>query len=126
MDRAQLDQFIEGLEADAYRRGYNAAVGEMQKLLSSMGSAVAPSPSDGAGPRRGSDQELVLRTIQQRPGHRGVDIVQFLEGQVQERTIRTALHRLKRKGLIQKIGDRWFAPAGEETPNEKEDQPMEG
>lgn len=60
-------------------------------------------------PRAGSDQDRVLQDIKDNPGSRGVDIVNRLHNQVEERTVRTALHRLHHtKNLITNIDGVWF------------------
>lgn len=63
-------------------------------------------------PRKGSDQQRVLECIQNSPGLRGVEVVQRLSGEnpVHERTVRTAIARLKRDGKItQHESGGWFA-----------------
>lgn len=49
----------------------------------------------------------VLSAIKQRPGMRGVEVVALI-GTLQERTVRTALHRLKMAGDIRTDNGRWF------------------
>lgn len=60
----------------------------------------------GPEPRGGSDQAAVLSDIRAHPGSKGVDIVRRLEAKgIKERTIRTAIHRLKKRGaIIQQMG----------------------
>jgi hypothetical protein len=73
-------------------------------------------------PRDGSDQSKVLTTIRQHPGMRGVDVVKALDGEVEERTVRTALHRLRRgNAIVQKEG-KWH-PVPIEVPQNNESQP---
>ena len=127
-DRSKLDAYIAELEAAAYRRGVadtwakiGATVQDFVSEIKSLeaGDAVFPW-SDNAQtaplsneerilePREGSDQARVLLTIREGNGMRGVDIVNKLAGEVEERTVRTALFRLKKRGaIIQKEG-KWY------------------
>lgn len=58
--------------------------------------------------RQGSDQMKVLQMIQARPGQRGVDLAAAL-APVNERTVRTALNRLKKHHFIEQKEGRWYA-----------------
>lgn len=56
--------------------------------------------------------DAVMSIIRDRPGLRGIEIVKAAAdvGQaIHERTVRTALHRMKRDGLIKNLEGRWFA-----------------
>ncbi|MBB1089866.1 hypothetical protein HUU61_01050 [Rhodopseudomonas palustris] len=138
--RSKLDEYIGELEAAAYERGKRDAwseiastVGSIRDLLDAMGprkERKSPAGSlidlvEGFGgtsqrePRDGSDQAKVLALIREMQGLRGVDIVKSLEGQVEERTVRTALHRLKRRELIDQRNGLWF-------PVEKRLEKIEG
>lgn len=60
-----------------------------------------------------SAQDTVWQIVQQQPGLRGVEIVTATEAAgkpVKERTVRTALHRLKKDGLIVNHNERWYTP----------------
>jgi hypothetical protein len=63
---------------------------------------------DPREPREGSDQLKVLEKIREHPGLRGVEVVKALEGSVEERTVRTALHRLKRRNAILQKENAWY------------------
>jgi hypothetical protein len=59
--------------------------------------------------RAGSDEALVLDLIRKDPGLAGHQIVSILERRVNERTVRTALYRLRRnKNLIENREGKWF------------------
>ncbi|MBR0973664.1 hypothetical protein [Bradyrhizobium japonicum] len=132
-DRSKLDAFISEIEAAAYQRGVDdtwAKVRERaeklqremaQFLLQHDEDAITDEPEgaeesahdpdffDGSSePREGSDQAKVLGVIRLQPGLRGTDIVKALGGNVHERTVRTSLHRLKRRGAIMKAGETWI------------------
>jgi hypothetical protein len=83
-------------------------------------------PSPRREPRTGSDQDAVLQIIRSHPGWRGVDIAARLHESVQERTVRTSLHRLKTRGLIETRDGTWW-PVGnfqqEKEPQKIGDQP---
>lgn len=74
---------------------------------------IRPTAKKKRKPRPNSDQSRVLECIQNSPGLRGVEVVQRLSGDnpVQERTVRTAIARLKRGGLITQDSTTggWFA-----------------
>jgi len=132
-DRTKLDAFIAEIEAAAYQRGVDDTLakvktqigklqGEMERIFrdefTKLAAADAPIAQDAAHdpdffdhnsePREGSDQAKVLGVIRLQPGLRGTDIVKALGGNVHERTVRTSLHRLKRRGAIVKSGDTWL------------------
>lgn len=75
---------------------------------------AAPPIIEEDGEESPSTQEAVLRMVTAMPGLRGVEIVEklHLSGvQAKERTVRTALHRLKNAQKIRNKDERWF-PAG--------------
>ncbi|MBX9747084.1 MAG: hypothetical protein K2X34_09295 [Hyphomonadaceae bacterium] len=60
-----------------------------------------------------SAQDIVWSVVNAKPGLRGVEIVAETEAMgkaVKERTVRTALHRLKKDGLIINRDERWYPP----------------
>ena len=132
VDRSKLDSVIAEIEAAAYQRGVDDTLrtisGTVQKLRNEIVHAqvsaarvvdiisnVAASENGHAlrrQPRAKSGQAHVLQMIREKPGHRGVDLVQLLEAAgtpVNERTLRTALIRLRQRGAIHQVQDRWYA-----------------
>lgn len=125
-DRSQIDKFIEGLERTAYERGCADTRAKFERILRDIQNRIAPLLAEAAiadavsgmtvedilptqrEPRAGSDQARVLDAIRQSPGQRGVDVIKSLQGSVEERTARTALHRLKKKGSIYQMDGKWF------------------
>jgi hypothetical protein len=124
-DRSKLDAYIAELENAAYQRGvadtwaklidHMAPLREFLDALQREGertNAVADvnEAQEVRAPREGSDQAKVLDAIRYSfDGLRGIEVVKELQGTVEERTVRTALHRLKnRKAIFQKDG-KWFA-----------------
>ena len=61
--------------------------------------------------REGSDQMKVYRLIQSRHGMRGAEIAQAVSP-VNERTVRTALNRLKKHEFIEQKEGRWYPLKG--------------
>ncbi len=62
--------------------------------------------------RKNSDQMRVLETIRKTPGLRGIEIVRAIEMAghiIHERTVRTALSRLTRIGMIEQREGGWYA-----------------
>ena len=126
----ELANFVSGIEEAAYRRGYNDGLRDASAALkklrheASNEQAQEPLPASASngrghlagGPdqverqprlRKNSDQMRVLEAIRAVPGMRGMEIVRAV-GDIQERTVRTALSRLKGAGYIEQREDRWF------------------
>jgi hypothetical protein len=132
-----LSDFVSQIEADAYRRGFNDALrafsGAVKGLrptasTTATESQIEPKSDDvnsqepqlpmkrgGSIPRRrlreNSDQMRVLKAIRETPGMRGIEIVRTIEaaGQaIHERTVRTALSRLKGAGMIEQREEKWY------------------
>ena len=129
MDKAkQLEGFIASLEQEAYRRGIadtlaviiGAATHLAEEHSISIG-VTAPTSSEQSQPRqrrrrmprRDSYQARVLAEIKRNIGLRGVEIVEALaksDKPVPERTMRTALRRLRDAGQIEQRADgRWYS-----------------
>lgn len=127
MDRSKLDSFITDIETAAYARGVEDTLARIKAAIaavevSAIGSVLmaneaaqyrstspsAAEPHPNPEPRQGSDQLRVLTAIRLNPGSRGIEIVNFLGSQVHERTVRTSLHRLRKRGAIIREGDKWF------------------
>jgi hypothetical protein len=71
-------------------------------------SQVDPPPTDDPV-RSDSDMAIVLEVIRKHPGLSGIEIVRMLDDEVNERTVRTALHRLRHaKKLIENQDGKWF------------------
>lgn len=134
LQKAARDVVIEAmkdLEAKSYNRGFyegweacNERWRQMLNEATQQTQATALAASEGAasqaneraflgearqGQAKASD--VVLGIIKERPGLRGIEIVNAAgeSGQaIHERTVRTALHRMKRDGRIKNLGGRWF------------------
>ena len=126
--RSGLTKFVEDIERSAYQRGvdetraeFDASIREAIRILSAL---LPPTPAfaqfttahrtvkEGARrviPRAGSDQLKVYNVITGFPGQRGVEIYAHLQHEVEERTVRTALHRLKKRGAIFQNDGKWYA-----------------
>jgi hypothetical protein len=104
-----------------FKAGWEAHVEHMTRVFAEQAAArpstAAPTPP--AAPARKmptkldqpTAKELVLQVITERPGLRGVDIVKELNKgvtPVAERSVRTALHRLKRARKIKVLRSGWY------------------
>ena len=127
-DRTKLDDFIAEIEAAAYQRGVADTWAKMtvhlHKFVNDFNEMEAKDIGESTftvepvsdpedvdrtrEPREGSDQAKVLMAIRETPGVRGVDIVNDLAGTVEERTVRTALHRLKKREAIYQREGKWY------------------
>jgi hypothetical protein len=126
-DRSKLDTYIAEIEEAAYKRGvadtwakikarledFSDSINRLQAdaLFSEPADSESEEPGDvehNREPRDGSDQAKVLMAIRETPGIRGVDVVNALSGSVGERTVRTALFRLKRRGAIVQKEGKWI------------------
>ncbi len=134
IQKAARDAVIEAMrewEAASYRRGFDegwkACNDHWLKLLSeatqkTQAGALTTTTEAAhvagldfgnevrASPAKASD--AVMSIIRDRPGLRGIEIVKAAAevGQaIHERTVRTALHRMKRDRLIRNLEGRWFA-----------------
>ena len=82
-------------------------------------------------PAHPTNNDLVLQVIKNKPGLRGVEIVQEFQSDdflpMPERSVRTSLFRLKKAGLIVSRNRRWYpaeeAPADPPQPQETEMDP---
>jgi hypothetical protein len=127
-----LKDVVSGIEAEAYRRGFHdglrAAVSAVKGLRPDAHKAEATETVSSSGNgadvvqrhvlspnrpnlRENSDQMRVLKAIRSTPGMRGIEILRALESAgtpVHERTLRTALGRLKRNEHIEQREERWY------------------
>jgi hypothetical protein len=114
MSQSLFKQMAAQLEADAKAKGYKQALKDVRReflaaldrLSEHCGSPASDGGKGGSSkrrPRENSGQAKVLQVIASSPGVRGVDIVEKLKEEgspVHERTVRTALSRLKGGGKI--------------------------
>lgn len=102
-----------------WKDGYEAALAQMAQLRANTPPPTTTRPEPIA-PSLEEDpddtptaQEIVLMTVGTFPGLRGVDVVKHTASSgtpVKERTVRTALHRLKTAGQIVNVDERWYLP----------------
>lgn len=125
MARDAFTKIAAELEQEGFKKGYRQALKDFQReirLLSDRLQAALDGAKEvdgdlfgaGAKPkpaRSGSVQALTLQVIREISGLRGAQIVAELEkrgNDVHERTVRTALWRLKNAQLIEQREERWF------------------
>lgn len=110
-----LNKIAAEIETEAYAKGWNDA---LATVFASLRNVPKKGGSDATGtpgtavrrPRKDSDAWRVLEQIKKSPGLTGAEIVEALEKEgtpVKERTVRTALHRLRAK-FIKQQDERWF------------------
>lgn len=106
-----------------FARGWDAAIKRFRELMEKSGEDQVPQAAPSNAPslftqdydqprlsRRASD--VVLDIIRTKPGIKGAEIVRASEeiGEpVLERTVRTALYRMKRGGQIRNLDGGWYA-----------------
>jgi hypothetical protein len=115
---AQLKAIIEDIEQRAYQRGWDDAVAHILKAAKSP-SLRSVLPSAAIVPPHHSNQpmiDMVREIIRSHPGARGSEIVTEVQKvrpdqprKSLDRTVRTALMRLKKRGAIESRGGVWYA-----------------
>jgi hypothetical protein len=112
----KLNEIAKAIEAEAYNKGWNDCLNAVMSSVRQTGRRHAQPSEDGIvkpamrRPRKDSDAAKVLTQITEVPGLVGVELVAALAkagSPVHERTVRTALHRLRGRFIEQK-GDRWY------------------
>jgi hypothetical protein len=137
--RTALKQFEDAIFAKGYREGREAGRKELDEQLNTLGdslkqvadnlqqtlakamakraaaqAAVQRAPQEAASGEP-TAMDHVLFYVTMNPGQRGVDIADALGSIPQpigERTVRTALFRLRHSKKLMRVGDRWYT-AGE-------------
>ena len=129
LDAPEVSGALQGVERFVYRVGYDqgfnagwdAAVRRFTAVLDTSKPRQEPPPSIDppiamhatltADPEDQTIKDLVLSSILRRPGQRGVEIVTALRAaghDANERTVRTALHRLKVALKIKVEDGKWY------------------
>lgn len=125
--REQMDQLLKQIEREAYARGWADAIATLQARVSELPKteSVATESAAKAEPIAkaqtatvvhpgGFGHATAIKTVRDiifaQPGLRGADIVRESERSgrpIQERTVRSCLHRLKGKDIWKREG-RWY------------------
>lgn len=99
-----------------WREGYQYALWQMEQARAQVPVASTPPRAEPETPPILTEdddtptaQDTVYKAVGAKPGMRGVDIVAAV-APIKERTVRTALHRLKKDGLIVNVDERWYLP----------------
>jgi hypothetical protein len=126
--RERVDRLIEELRTayveldraarnNAWDEGFRAAFDGMAKVAQEQRNAVlhgaGEAPKEIAPPQEDSPRaaDVVLEIVGEKPGMRGVDIVSEAERRgtpLKERTVRTALWRLKTAEKLRNSDERWY------------------
>ena len=108
---SELERTIFAMGYDAgFAAGWDAALQRLTSLSSEKPEPRLPI----AAVFNASAKDVVFRVIQQSPGLRGTEIVKATAKAgtpLDERNVRTALHRLKGANRIKNVDNRWFAAA---------------
>jgi hypothetical protein len=137
--RKEIERLLDDMEreaSEAYSLGWQGAIAALQAKLSETAS-VPPVPTLGEKKGNGSESEskepqrargrperaisLVQGAIFSEPGLRGVDIVRTLEKKgtpVVDRTVRSALRRLREAKVIWERKKRWYPKPKERLDSE--------
>gem|GEM_PF-7017669 len=123
---AEIKRILERATTLAYQRGWNAAMAEVHKMAMKAAhdadADISPDLNQGAeandlfasgrrGGRPNTSETKVYQAIIALPGNTGA----FIAGQlpdIHERTVRTALRRLRMKRKIEQRDKGWFAVSG--------------
>jgi hypothetical protein len=128
--RDEIARIIADAEQAAYERGWHEAllsVALAAKQMSNPNIASAPakaspSPPSGRPGRPASNTvQIVGDIITENPGMTGVDVVkaaQAIDNTIKERTVRTALRRLRLAKIIWKRSGLWYPKAKEKAAAE--------
>lgn len=122
LSNSVLQDAVAEIEANAYRRGVDDTVREFKKqivaALDSIAAALTVTRTETVRGikrhvriRENSNASRVFDAISDLPGLSGADLHRHLDqgpNPVNERTMRTALRRLRVRGLIEKRGGGWF------------------
>jgi len=117
-DRTAAAEMIAKLEKDAEERGYRRGFADGIQRTKAAIAALNVEPENElyrallrVATSKSSSNNVVLGVITRAPGLTGRQLVDrcVAEGTpVEERTLRTALFRLKTKGEIKKVGEGWY------------------
>lgn len=113
-----LNKIADEIALESYTRGWNDAFNAITAAARSVGKRHTHDNSRPVNsvakafrkPRQGSDAWHVLKMIENQEGLTGVQIVEALKqsgNPIKERTVRTALHRLRGKYIEQRDGETW-------------------
>lgn len=108
---ASLKHAINQLEAEAYKRGWEEAMAAIQKAAVNVQKDLFANPVRDDSLQDRSTIELVREIIETSPGLTGVQIVEkatMKDPAAHERTVRTALRRLRMREIIRNENNRWF------------------
>lgn len=133
--REMIDSVLAEVERESYARGWRDAIAALQEKAPEMApiDPIAGKRGNGADidsvtrPRqRGRPEKaisLVKNEIFGEPGLRGVDIIRSLEKKgtpVVDRTVRSALRRLKGSKTVWKRNGKWYPKSKERSDAENE------
>jgi hypothetical protein len=115
----QIARLVQDAEEAAYKRGWEDALAAMRRATDAVAQHIIPAAFQAhvsAEPRRTGRPAsaaigVVEDCINQSPGKKGVDVVkaaQLIDPSIPERTVRTALRRLKIQKKIWQRNGLWY------------------
>jgi hypothetical protein len=114
----QIASLIHDAEEAAYRRGWDDAVAAILKAAAPPASGfqteVSAESRRATGRPASNAVKLVEASVNAMPGKKGVEVVkdvQMVDASIPERTVRTALRRLKIHKRIWQRDGRWYPKA---------------
>ena len=125
-DADEIKEMLAKATSAAYQRGYNDAMARFRQIAveALQDEAITPNAAetpalkaarifvDGRrGGRPNASGAAVLNVITNNPGHTGAEVAQLCPA-VHERTVRTALRRLRLADKIEQREGKWFAVSG--------------
>lgn len=108
---ASLKEAVSQIEAEAYRRGWEEAMAAVQRAAAKSQHDLFSNPINKNSERDQSTIQLVKQIIIKEPGLTGIQIVERSvekDETAHERTVRTALRRLRIRGIIEIKNSRWY------------------
>ena len=111
---------IEALIQEAYHLGRSEGISDIARAAGQMSANASIRPTfphfatteeKDIDFRDGSTIKLVHEYVKENQGLLGIELVKDLQTaghKIEERTIRTALHRLKKKKFLENRGGKWF------------------
>lgn len=126
VSRRMVDAAYEVGKSEGFTNGWNAGYDyaqqrfqELMRLQPQPPAPAQPPPTNSTimNERPPTAAEIVLEIIRHEPGLRGVEIVEktgAMSEPLLERTVRTALYRLKNASKIRSDNERWYVVAEED------------
>ena len=126
---ARLLSAVEPMKREAYIQGWRDAIAAVTRAAGTLllppeeAERQAAGKHPTAAPAAGSNLDRVLTVVRTNPGLKGVEMIKVTHQagyDIGSESIRTCLHRLAKRGLIENLDGKWF-PVTQAT---SQDQPQ--